>query len=1773
MKRLRVALCLLLLPSLSCDRDPVSPNPGRPKVARPLAAYTLLDGPIALTDLGHLGAAPSRARRITDFGTVVGTSAIPGGESRGFTYRRSDVTMTEVGFGYRPGDWIGTEVVDGGNHLLGGVRLASGAWRAAWLESDVEEWHLMPLLPGGTSSHVVGWSGSDIAGTTELGAITRATLWAASSPPGAAWVPTDLGTLGGASSEARDVNASRQIVGRAQRGDGAWRPFVWDGGGMRELAVLDGHAAGAANGVSDGGLVVGWTGEDERSKHGVVWEGGAAALLPTAPDGGAASEALAVNADGDVVGWSASADGTAPRPVIWRRVAGAWSVRELGTLGGASGLAVDVNKYGVIVGESETASGEVHATRWTLPPAADAIVPLPVFDERFDDSDAIAVDADGVVYGTIDTVDYFGGGERRKRVVAWPATGVTRLFDEENRSMFGASSDFQWFVGAQFSWDDPYVWSSARVWRRDGASWWLGPKEARAVNRSGVVVGYRRYPETTRADSTIASVWTESGGSRLLPYPAEDSGRPWCAASDVNDSGTIVGYCQGGGTTRPMVWSAVDASVADMSAALGLRCGQLEMITESGEMIGYACDDGRTGPFRWSAEAGLRLLPLPAGAGFPRVRDVNVWGDVVGEFSANGRRYGVLWPAGGEGLILLPDAFLGASAIGDGGHVAGTIAVAQVFRTARRAGWLSPLVPRGAAPPRANQPPVASAGGPYSGVTGAPVAPNAGASVDPDGDALSYWWDFGDGGLGTGAAPTHAYVDAGEYTATLEVHDALGAVARATATVTVAQAPGSPVAVVNGPYTGSEGVGVSFSAAGSSDPAGGALTYLWSFGDGTTATGVAPTHVYANDGTYQVSLRVTNAGGGASARSWTTATIANAPPTLKTVMTDLTGALRDSLPVELGRTVGINAGYSDAGLAEVVTVRFDWGDGTVVEREEIAEGANVIRYRGDSHAYAGLGRYPVVVTVRDDAGAEASRRLVIDVVDDRPPASDPGASYTVDEGAPFQLDGTGSRDPEGGPLTYEWAFQSGMVRLSGPRPTYTFSDQQAAWGAAYDPNWVYLVVTDQRGLQARARADVFVRNVAPTVALSASSPTPSVGGTFSLGLTFRDPGVQDSPWDYVVDWGDGTATSAGRFSFLTGVSNAVQGTQTIAHSYSATGTYTISVTVRDKDGGTGLAQATVTPTDRPPPTVVHDGPFAGSEGRAVSFDASASRAADGGALTYRWDFGDGTSAATATASHVYADQGSYAVTLRVTDAEGITSLASTTATVSNAPPGVVIRAPGSAATLLPGQVLTLDARFSDDGAADGPWSWSVSWGDGSSAAVGTAPTTVTAIAASHVYAAAGSYAVTVSVRDKDLGTGTRQLAVTVRADGQLPIASAGGPYAANEGTSIAFTSAGSSDPDGGSLTYKWDFGDGTTSTSANPTKKYADNGNFAVTLTVKAPTGLASTASTMATIANVAPTAKVATTSSVPEGQIFGLSLSAPTDPSSPDQAAGFAFAHDCADGQGYRPWSSAIYVECPGYPDNVPSTRTLRAKLRDKDGGEREYSQPITVNSAAPVVAPLALVTPTGAGGGATSTDPVRLRSGDAASVTGRFTDQGLLDAPWAIKWAWDDGTSGTGSTGAQGETLSAAHTFYKVGTFKVYLQVTDKDAKYGRSAYLYVRVDSLPVSIDVLPGASPNVIDLDLAAHATVQVAILSTPTLDATKLGSLRLGNGSGSEASTSASGVQRDVDGDGRLDLVASFSRSTLVSNGDLTTSTTQLVLIGTHADGRKVRGTDAVQVVP
>ncbi|GAA2434250.1 PQQ-dependent sugar dehydrogenase [Streptomyces macrosporus] len=91
-------------------------------------------------------------------------------------------------------------------------------------------------------------------------------------------------------------------------------------------------------------------------------------------------------------------------------------------------------------------------------------------------------------------------------------------------------------------------------------------------------------------------------------------------------------------------------------------------------------------------------------------------------------------------------------------------------------------------------------------------------------------------------------------------------------------------------------------------------------------------------------------------------------------------------------------------------------------------------------------------------------------------------------------------------------------------------------------------------------------------------------------------------------------------------------------------------------------------------------------------------------------------------------------------------------------------------------------------------------------------------------------------------------------DGRSPVAQATADRTSGRAPlKVSFSSAGSSDADGDALTYSWDFGDGGTSTQANPTHTYRENGTYTATVTVKDPSGRTGSASVHLTVGNTAP--------------------------------------------------------------------------------------------------------------------------------------------------------------------------------------------------------------------------------------------------------------------------------------------------------------------------------
>lgn len=138
-------------------------------------------------------------------------------------------------------------------------------------------------------------------------------------------------------------------------------------------------------------------------------------------------------------------------------------------------------------------------------------------------------------------------------------------------------------------------------------------------------------------------------------------------------------------------------------------------------------------------------------------------------------------------------------------------------------------------------------------------------STDADGTLVSQAWTFGDGGGGSGAVVSHTYSADGTFNVTLTVTDDGGATAATNANVSVS-ANKPPVAGFTYSCTG---LACGFDGSGSSDPDGSIYSYVWSFGDGGTATGVTASHTYGAGGTYTAALTVTDNKGATQSTSQT----------------------------------------------------------------------------------------------------------------------------------------------------------------------------------------------------------------------------------------------------------------------------------------------------------------------------------------------------------------------------------------------------------------------------------------------------------------------------------------------------------------------------------------------------------------------------------------------------------------------------------------------------------------------------------------------------------------------------------------------------------------------------------------------------------------------------------------------------------------------------------------------------------------------------------------
>ncbi|HEV7587724.1 MAG TPA: PKD domain-containing protein [Longimicrobium sp.] len=422
----------------------------------------------------------------------------------------------------------------------------------------------------------------------------------------------------------------------------------------------------------------------------------------------------------------------------------------------------------------------------------------------------------------------------------------------------------------------------AVLWRSSGSGYTIvdlgnGYATAIAPNLGGsntLVVGVTAGPH--------AFIWQSGVMTELPPPPGLgplDS--YWTEARDVADNGMVVGWW--GSAGEAILWdNGQTSSLAMPCRALtpgGQSLANAIAVTPSVPhrvLIVGTCsdqaivwyDDGRGG------YAAQLLPPLP-GDNAATALDVNAQGQIVG-YSRDG--------------ATLVDR-----------------AVRWAFT-----------------PPAGNSPPLAAAGGPYAGTEGIPVAFDGSASSDPDGQPLTFDWNFGDGTAhGTGVTPSHTYDFNSNYTVTVVVGDGNGTADTATAAVTIANA--APVVSAGAASTLESGQTLAFSGSFGDSGVFDVWTVTIDWGDGAPPKVIVPAtqgtigalHTYFATGDFTLRLNVTDGDGGSGSA---TRTVTVTPKTVAVSVSPNLVPLGDNRVSEICVTILSARGF-DATRVDPASVR------------------------------------------------------------------------------------------------------------------------------------------------------------------------------------------------------------------------------------------------------------------------------------------------------------------------------------------------------------------------------------------------------------------------------------------------------------------------------------------------------------------------------------------------------------------------------------------------------------------------------------------------------------------------------------------------------------------------------------------------------------------------------------------------------------------------------------------------------------------------------------
>ena len=462
------------------------------------------------------------------------------------------------------------------------------------------------------------------------------------------------------------------------------------------------------------------------------------------------------------------------------------------------------------------------------------------------------------------------------------------------------------------------------------------------------------------------------------------------------------------------------------------------------------------------------------------------------------------------------------------------------------------------------------------------------------GNPTSFFWDLGNGVTATIPNPSTTYFNSGFYTIKLVITKGLqkDSITK-TNYVKVDAAP-----VVN--FTAADSVGcapfaVQFTSL-ATVPAGSIASYLWDFGDGSTATTANPNHIYNIIGSYTVSLTITS-----NANCIKTFSKVN----YIVVATKPVASFSSNIQPACAAPVTVN--FTNTSTGSGLTYLWNFNDP--------ASGVlNTSTTTSPTHIFNTAGNYNITLVATSTNGCKSNASFALTV----------GSGSLL---ANFTLPPTGCLGDPIAILNTTTPTPSSVLWTFGDATTSTLLNPIKTYGATGS---YQVILAATLGLCASSDTQNIIINPKPIVAFTA---TPLTGCAIPTLVTFTNQTLGAGN-TYLWAFGDGNTST-----------NAQP-----AYSYNSQGLFTVSLTATNSNGCSqtltkpnyiNIAKPTITLNNLPLQGCI---PYSYTPAYTVTTTNPI--------VAYNWSFGDGTTATGASPSHVYTMQGTYTIKVVFTTASG-----------------------------------------------------------------------------------------------------------------------------------------------------------------------------------------------------------------------------------------------------------------------------------------------------------------------------------------------------------------------------------------------------------------------------------------------------------------------------------------------------------------------------------------